>query len=183
MRLKDKTAIVTGAGRGIGKAIAKKFLQEGAKVLICEVVDDRLESAKQDLEQYGEVYAKKVDVTKREQIEDVVSYAKEKMGRIDILANNAGVVSFDPFLEIEDEAWYHTIEINLNGVFLFSQIVAKEMAKQNSGAIINMSSTNGLFGEKELAHYNASKAGVKLLTKTMAMELAEYNIRVNNVCP
>lgn len=183
MKLKNKAAIVTGAGRGIGKAIARKFLQEGATVLICDIFEDRLNEAKSELEKEGEVYAKKVDVTKRNEVEEMVAYAKEKMGRIDILANNAGIARFSPFLEISDKDWNDTINVNLNGVFLCSQIVAKEMVKQKSGSIVNMSSSNGLFGEADLAHYNASKGGVKLLTKTMAIELAPYNIRVNNVCP
>lgn len=183
MRLKSKKAIVTGAGRGIGKAIAKKFLQEGSEVLICDIFEDRLKETKKALQAEGNIHIKKVDVTKRDDVESLVAYAQRVMGRIDILVNNAGVARFESFLDIEDESWRNTLDINLNGVFLCSQIVSREMVKQKSGAIVNMSSSNGLFGEAGLAHYNASKAGVKLLTKTMAIELAPYHIRVNNVCP
>ncbi len=171
MRLEGKSAIVTGAGRGIGKAIARKFLHEGAKVLICDLEPKRLEAAREELAAIGTVQSEVVNVTSREGIERLVDRAKEEFGRIDILANNAGISRND------------TLEINLKGVFLCSQVVAREMKDQGSGGIVNMGSTNGILGEEGLAHYNASKAGVILLTKTMAIELAPYNIRVNSVCP
>ena len=100
-----------------------------------------------------------------------------------MLANNAGISRFEPFLEITDGNWNDTLAINLTGVFLCSQVVAAEMKGQGSGAIVNMGSTNGILGEEGLAHYNASKAGVILLSKTMAIELAPHNVRVNSVCP
>lgn len=183
MRLEGKSAVVTGAGRGIGKAIARKFLQEGASVLICDLDAERLEAARDELAAFGTVHGAVVDVTSREEVEHLVWRAKDEFGRIDILANNAGISRFEPFLEITDKNWNDTLDINLTGVFLCSQVVAGEMKDQESGAIVNMGSTNGLLGEEGLAHYNASKAGVILLTKTMAIELAPYNIRVNSVCP
>lgn len=183
MKLKQKTAIVTGSARGIGKAIAKKFLKEGATVLICDLKEDMLLETYEELKVEGEIYYKEVDVTSRDSVEDLVKYAKKHMGRIDILANNAGIARFAPFIDITDKDWNDTIGVNLNGVFLCSQIVAREMIKQRSGAIVNMSSSNGIMGEDGLAHYNASNAGVKLLSKTLAIELAPYNIRANNVCP
>lgn len=183
MRLEGKSAIVTGAGRGIGKAIAGKFLEEGARVLICDLEPDRLEAAREELATRGTVHSEVVNVTSREEVERLVGRAREEFGRIDVLANNAGISRFEPFLEITDENWNDTLEINLTGVFMCSQIAAREMKDQGSGAIVNMGSTNGLLGEEGLAHYNASKAGVILLTKTMAIELASYNVRVNSVCP
>jgi 3-oxoacyl-[acyl-carrier protein] reductase len=105
------------------------------------------------------------------------------LGRIDVLVNNAGIARFGRFLEITDKDWNDTLAVNLTGVFLCSQAAAKEMKVQGSGAIVNMASTNGILGEPGLAPYNASKAGVVLLSKTMAIELAPYNIRVNSVCP
>jgi len=183
MRLEGKSAIVTGAGRGIGKAIAKRFLHEGAGVLICDLEPERLEAAREELAAIGTVQSEVVNVTSREEVERMVDRAKEEFGRIDILANNAGISRFEPFLEITDENWNDTLAINLTGVFLCSQVVAAEMKNQGSGAIVNMGSTNGILGEEGLAHYNASKAGVILLTKTMAIELAPHNVRVNSVCP
>lgn len=183
MRLEGKSAVVTGAGRGIGKAIARRFLEEGAQVTICDLDEGRLEAAHEELSAIGRVRSEVVDVTSREAVGYLARQAKEAFGRIDVLANNAGISRFEPFLEITDENWNDTLEINLKGVFLCSQVVAAEMKNQESGAIVNMGSTNGILGEEGLAHYNASKAGVILLTKTMAIELAPHNIRVNSVCP
>ena len=183
MRLEGKSAIVTGAGRGIGKAIAKRFLEEGARVMICDLEPERLQAAGEELAAIGTVQSEVVNVTSREEVERLVDRAKEEFGRIDVLANNAGISRFEPFLEITDENWNDTLAINLTGVFLCSQVVANEMKNQGSGAIVNMGSTNGILGEEGLAHYNASKAGVILLTKTMAIELAPRNVRVNSVCP
>ena len=183
MRLEGKSAIVTGAGRGIGKAIARKFLEEGARVMICDLDEDCLGAAHEELSDFGQVRSELVDVTSRGAVEYLAGQAKGAFGRIDVLANNAGISRFEPFLEITDENWNDTLAINLTGVFLCSQVVAAEMRNQASGAIVNMGSTNGILGEEGLAHYNASKAGVILLTKTMAIELAPHNIRVNSVCP
>ena len=183
MRLEGKSAIVTGAGRGIGKAIAAKFLQEGAAVFVCDVDRDRLEDAQAELEAYGTVHGLAADVTVREEVEDLVRRARGALGGIDVLANNAGIARYEPFLEITDKNWNDTLAVNLTGVLLCSQVVAREMLEQGSGAIVNMASTNGILGEPLLAHYNASKAGVVLLSKTMAIELAPHNVRVNSVCP
>ena len=183
MRLQGKAAIVTGAGRGIGKAIAGKFLQEGAEVLICDVDPGRVEEAQRELEAIGSVHGEVADVTSREEVEGLVGRAKGALGRIDVLVNNAGVARYERFLEIADKDWNDTLAVNLTGVFLCSQVAAREMRERGSGAIVNMASTNGILGEPGLAPYNASKAGVVLLSKTMAIELAPHNIRVNSVCP
>jgi 3-oxoacyl-[acyl-carrier protein] reductase len=183
VRLQGKSAVVTGAGRGIGRAIASKFLQEGARVFICDLDRDLLEDAREELAALGTVRGEAVDVRVREEVEDLVSQARAAFGRIDILANNAGISRFEEFLEVTDKNWNDTLAINLTGVFLCSQVVAGGMKDQGSGAIVNMASTNAILGEAGLAHYNASKAGVVLLSKTMAIELAPYNIRVNSVCP
>jgi 3-oxoacyl-[acyl-carrier protein] reductase len=183
MRLQGKSAVVTGAGRGIGRAIARKFLQEGAEVSICNRDSDRLADAQEELSALGTVRSEVVDVTVRNEVEDLVSQTRAASGRIDILANNAGISRFEEFLQSTDKNWTDTLSVNLTGVFICSQVTAREMKEQRSGAIINMASTNGIQGEAGLAHYNASKAGVVLLSKTMAIELAPYNIRVNSVCP
>ena len=151
--------------------------------MICDLDESRLEAAHEELSAIGQVRSEVVNVTSRESIEYLSRQATKAFGRIDVLANNVGISRFEPFLEITDENWDGTLEINLKGVFLCSQVVAAEMKNQESGAIVNMGSTNGILGEEGLAHYNASKAGVILLTKTMAIELAPHNIRVNSVCP
>jgi 3-oxoacyl-[acyl-carrier protein] reductase len=186
LRLEGKSAIITGAGRGIGKAIATKFLREGACVLICDIVPDRIEATARELSQHGEVHWLAGDVTRPRFCDDLVRRAKEAFGELDILVNNAGIALFQPFLEHTQEAWDRTLAVNLTSMFMLGQRVARAMVAQGEkrgGAIVNMASTNGITGEKLLAAYNASKAGVILLTKTMAIELAPYNIRVNCVSP
>jgi 3-oxoacyl-[acyl-carrier protein] reductase len=183
LRLQGKAAIVTGAGRGIGKAIARKFLQEGAEVLICDLDPGRVEDARGELAALGAVHGEVANVASREEVEELVGRARREFGRIDVLVNNAGIALYERFLEITDKDWNDTLAVNLTGVFLCSQVVAREMKERGSGAIVNMASTNGILGEPGLAPYNASKAGVVLLSKTMAIELAPHNIRVNSVCP
>lgn len=184
LRLKGKSAIVTGAGRGIGKAIAQKFLQEGARLLICDIVPDMIVVAASELSQWGEVYGMTGDVSERAFCEALVKQAAEYFGEIDVLVNNAGIVAIEPFLEHSESAWDRVMAVNLKGTFLLGQQVARVLVAQGKGgAIINMGSTNGHVAERESAAYNASKAGVVLLTKTMAAELAPYNIRVNCVSP
>src|SRR5919202_172446 len=147
MRLQGKSAIVTGAGRGIGKAIAKKFLQEGAEVFICDIERGWLQDTQEELAALGTVHSAVVDVTAREKVEEMVNQAGRAFGKIDILANNAGIARFEQFLEIADKDWNDTLAVNLTSVFLCSQIVAREMKNQGSGAIVNMGSTNSILGE------------------------------------
>ena len=183
-RLEGKTAIITGAGRGIGQAIAKKFLLEGARVLICDIVPDRLEHTALELAALGEVHSLVGDVSRADFCDAVVQKALEVFGNINILVNNAGIAVFAPFLELSEDVWDQTLNINLKSMFLLSQRVAREMvARAEGGAIVNMASTNGLLGERDLLAYNASKGGVILLTKTLAIELADHDIRVNCVAP
>jgi 3-oxoacyl-[acyl-carrier protein] reductase len=184
LRLGGKSAIVTGAGRGIGKAIAQKFLVEGARVLICDIVPERLEAAAHDLSAFGTVYAMPGDLTDPAVCEALVERAQQHFGELHVLANNAGVGVVQPFLDHTVEVWDRTLNVNLRAMFVLSQLAARVMvAHGNGGAIVNMASSNGHVGERGLAAYNASKAGVVLLTKTMAIELAPHNIRVNAVSP
>ena len=186
LRLQNKTAIITGAGRGIGKAIATKFLQEGAKILICDVVADRIEKTAQELRTLGlgEVHWLAGDVSDAAFCNALIAKAKEVWGELNVLVNNAGIARFSPFLEHSQEDWDRTIAINLTSMFMLGQRAARMMVAQGKGgAIVNMASTNGHMGEKGLAAYNASKGAVILLTKTMAIELAKQNIRVNCVSP
>src|SRR5258708_6294418 len=184
LRLEGKSAIITGAGRGIGKAIARKFLQEGARILICDIVPDRIAATAKELSQYGEVHSMDGDVSTAAFADEVVKRAQDLFGALNILINNAGIAIIEPFLEHSEESWDRTLAVNLKSMFLLGQKAARVMVAQGQGgAIVNMASTNGHMGERGLAAYNASKGGVVLLTKTMAIELAEYNIRVNCVSP
>lgn len=183
-RLPGKRAVVTGAGRGIGKAIARKFLEEGARVLICDIVPERVTQAVSDLSPLGEIAGLAGDVTDLSFRQALIAQARERFGGLDVLVNNAGVGSFEPFLEHSIATWDRTLQVNLTAVFTLSQLAARLMVEQGTGgAIVNIASTNGHVGERGLAAYNASKAGVVLLTKTMAIELAPYNIRANCVSP
>ncbi len=184
LRLEGKTAIITGSGRGIGRAIAEKFLLEGARVLLCEIAPDRLEQTALELAAFGEVHGLVGDVSRADFCDVIVQKAIEVFGKIDVLVNNAGIAVFSPFLELSEEVWDQTLNVNLKSMFLLSQRVAREMvARGAGGAIVNMASTNGLLGERDLVAYNASKGGVILLTKTLAIELSDHNIRVNCVAP
>ena len=184
LRLENKSAIITGAGRGIGKAIANKFLREGARVLLCDIVADRIEQTANELSALGETHWLAGDVSQPSFCDAVVATAQQAFGGINVLINNAGIAKFEPFLEHTQENWDRTLAINLTSMFMLSQRVARVMVAQGQGgAIVNMASTNGHMGEKGLAAYNASKAGVVLLTQTMAIELALYQIRVNSVAP
>ncbi len=185
--LKGKVALITGARRGMGKADALLLSKMGAKVALadisleeCEIVVDEIKK------QGGEALAIKCDVSNKKEVEGMVKKTVEKFGKLDILVNNAGICQFKPFLEMTEEEWDKTLDINLKGYFLCAQAAAKEMLKQKSGAIVNIASVvmgqmgKGMAG---LAHYSASKGGIAALTKTLALELAQYNIRVNAIAP
>jgi NAD(P)-dependent dehydrogenase (short-subunit alcohol dehydrogenase family) len=184
-RFENQVAIVTGGGRGIGRATAERLAAEGASVAVADIDHepaDRVVEAIRDAG--GEAMALQLDVTSRRQVEQMLAAVLAQYERVDVLANIAGIGFGEPFLEITDENWHKMLDVNLNGVFRCSQVVARHMVEQKiEGRIVNMASTNGLVGEADFAHYNASKFGVVGLTLTMAIELAPYNIRVNSVCP
>ncbi len=186
MRLSGKNAIVTGGAGSIGSAVAERFLEEGANVLIVDVDDKAIDLTVNRLKAKGKlIKGLRADVSDQESVKHVVDYALQVFdgGQIHILANIAGIGPFSKFTEISERDWDRTIDVNLKGTFLMSQEVSKVMIRQGGGVIINMSSTNGILAEEGLAAYNASKAGVILLSKTMALELAKHKIRVNSVCP
>ncbi len=185
MRFNHKVAIVTGGGGEIGRATALRLAREGAIVIVADTNQDQAERVAAEISALnGQAWARHTDVSKRDQVEAMANSTIERYGRIDVLCNIAGIAPPAPFLETSDEDWQATIDVNLKGVFLCSQVVARLMIKQSSGGVIvNMASTNGLVGEVGLVAYNASKFGVVGLTMTAAIELAPYKIRVNAVAP
>jgi NAD(P)-dependent dehydrogenase (short-subunit alcohol dehydrogenase family) len=182
--LKDKGVLISGGSRGIGRASAQRFLEEGARVFFCGVSMDEVAETLAELGSLGIIDGMICDISDETQVEDLIEKAVEFLGRIDILINNAGIAWSEPFLEMSVAHWDRILDVNLRGMFLVARLVARRMAADGKGgAIVNMSSTNGLVGEETYAHYNASKGGVLLLTKTMAVELGQYGVRVNALCP
>jgi 3-oxoacyl-[acyl-carrier protein] reductase len=187
MRLARKVAVITGAAGAIGSAIARRFVVEAASVALLDVDETGAARVAQELIESGagadHAMAMRCDVSSPEDIEAAFARIDERWGRVDIAVANAGIGRGSPFLDIGVPDWQTVMDVNLTGVFLTCQAAARRMVKQGSGVIVTMSSTNGLVGERDLAAYNASKAGVLLLTKTMAIELAQYGIRCNALNP
>jgi 3-oxoacyl-[acyl-carrier protein] reductase len=182
-RFTNKHVIITGAARGIGLEIARQFAREGANVRLLDRREDDLANAVSTLLAAGaEAVAVTVDVTKRADVIAAIE-AADAVAPIDVLVNNAGIAHETGFLNIEEDEWRRIIDVNLTGAFFVAQAVARKMVARRRGAIVHMASKNGLDGESGYAHYNASKAGLILLTKTMALELAPFGVRVNAVCP
>lgn len=178
MKLENKTAIVTGASSGIGKAIAEKFLSEGASVVFSDINDS-------DVSRFGnKAIFVKCDVSKSEEVENLVKACLEKFGKVDIMVNNAGIGSLGDSLTMEDDVWHKTIEINLSSVFYGIRSAGKAMKEKGiKGSIINTTSILGTVGFNGALAYCASKGGVNQLTRTSALDLASLGIRVNAVAP
>ena len=178
--LKDKQVVITGGAGGIGAATAERFLQEGARV----VVLDRDEAACRRIERdLPTLYsALRADVSDPEDIKRAFEVLDGLLNGLDVLINNAGVSIRSPFMDITPQQWRTVLDTNLNGVFYVAQQAARRMLAAGSGVIVNMGSTNGLMGYHYYADYNASKAGVIELTRSMALELAP-TVRVNAICP
>ncbi len=185
MDLAGKVAIVTGAGRGLGWAIAERLARDGARMVIAEI-DRASAQEKADVlrQRKGESLALRVDVSRWPEVQKMVADTVEKFGRIDILVNNAGILG--PALPVADypeDRWDEVIAVNLKGTFLCSKAVLAVMKRQGSGSIVNIASVAGKEGNPNMAPYSASKAGIIALTKTLGKELANTGIRVNAVSP
>lgn len=181
MRLKNRVAIITGAAEGIGKAIAIDFEKEGAKVVIADM---NFEKAQQTATQIGaNAFAVKVNVTKADEVEEMVKAAIAYFGKIDILVNNAGVVRKGWVENLPESVWDEVISTNLKGTFLCSQAVLPEMKKNNYGRIVIISSIAGKQGEAAGSAYCSSKFGQIGFTQALALEVAKHNITVNAICP
>lgn len=180
-----KVALVTGGSRGIGKACALELAKTGYDVVINYVGNEEAANATvSELKTLGaEAYAARFDVTDKEAVEAGVAQVMEKFGKIDVLVNNAGITRDGLFIRMSPENWEAVINTNLNSAFYVSNPVVKIMMKQRSGAIVNMASISGVFGNAGQANYSAAKAGLIGMTKALAKELASRGIRVNAVAP
>lgn len=184
MRLKDKAAIITGSARGIGKATAVKFAQEGAKVVVCDVNFDQVNETVEEIKNMGfEAIGFKMDVTNREEIDAVIAAAVAQFGKLDCIVNNAGITADNTLLKMTEAEWDRVININMKGVYNCAQAAAAVMANQGFGVILNASSVVGIYGNFGQTNYAATKWGVIGMTKTWAKELGKKGIRVNAVAP
>jgi NAD(P)-dependent dehydrogenase (short-subunit alcohol dehydrogenase family) len=187
MKLNNKIAIVTGARRGIGRAIALALAREGANVVVSDISQEDCQKVVDEIKKLGRKgLALKCDVSSSDDVEKMVKRTVAEFGRVDILVNNAGILTFKPFLELTDEDWDKTLNVNLKGQFLCARAAAKVMVKNKWGRIINIASiSSGGCGIAFplIAHYTASKGGVVALTEALALELTPQGVNVNAICP
>lgn len=179
MRLQNKTAVVTGACSGIGKALAEMFLKEGANVVFSDI------NPCEDFEDYGaKALYVKTDVTKSADVDSLIKAAADKFGKLDIMVNNAGIGGLTELVNMPNEEWDKVLAVNLNGVFYGVRAAGKYMKENNiKGSIINMASILGAVGFRNAGAYCAAKGGVNQLTRTAALELAPNSVRVNSIAP
>ena len=186
LSLKGKVAIVTGARRGNGEAIALTLGEAGADVAVCDlVVDDGLaEAVANKVRGFGQrALTVQVDISRKSDVDKMVQKVMDEFGAVDILVNNAGIAHFDPVVDYSEEEWDRMIDINLKGCYLCSQAAGKRMVEQKRGNIVNIASTDAFLFDANNTPYSAAKAGVVMLTRGMAKELASYNMRINAIAP
>ena len=184
MRLKDKVAIVTGAARGIGRATAERLIEEGAKILICDIDEAQLMRTAAELGGEDRVLAQLVDVVNKGHVEQLVEKAVQHFGRLDIMVNNAGIAPVVDFLDVTEEMLSRVLDVNLKGAFYGTQAAGRQMIKQgDGGVIINMSSINSGLANPNVAPYAISKGGMNQVTSTAAVAFAPHGIRVVGVGP
>jgi NAD(P)-dependent dehydrogenase (short-subunit alcohol dehydrogenase family) len=184
MKLKGKTAIVTGSQRGIGEAIAIELAKEGANIVVSDINLVNCQKVAKNIEKLGvKAIGVKCDVTKRASVNAMIKKTMSVFKRVDILVNNAGVVVQKPFVDFTDKDWDFTFDVNMKGVFYCSQAVAKHMITQKSGKIINIASIAGLVGFANSSAYCATKGGVVNFTRELSLELAPVGINVNCIAP
>ena len=184
MRLKDKVAIVTGAARGIGRATAERLIEEGAKILICDIDEAQLTRTAAELGGEERVLAQLVDVVNKGHVEQLVEKAVQHFGRLDIMVNNAGIAPVVHFLDVTEEMLSRVLDVNLKGAFYGTQAAGRQMIKQgDGGVIINMSSINSGLANPNVAPYAISKGGMNQVTSTAAVAFAPHGIRVVGVGP
>ena len=188
MALDGRTAIVTGGSSGIGKAVARRFLDDGARVVIADIDEDRGEEVAEALSEYGEIRFIACDVGERLDVHNLVASTLDAFSDIDILVSNAGIVHKARFLDLSEDDFDRVMRVNIKGPFLCGQAVAKHMVERVEegdapGTIVNMSSINAVFGLPDQIPYTVSKGGLAQLTKAMAIALAPHGIRVNAVGP
>jgi 3-oxoacyl-[acyl-carrier protein] reductase len=182
--LAGQAAIVTGAGQGIGRAIALRFAQEGADVGVLDVNEKTAESVATDIRELGRrAVVAPADVSDPGAVHAAVQNVVAELGRLDVLVNNAGIETRAAFLDITPEEWRRQLDVNLSGTFFCAQAAAREMAKRGYGRIVNISSVAGLIGPIDLAAYGAAKAGIVGLTRAASLDLADFGITVNAIAP
>jgi 3-oxoacyl-[acyl-carrier protein] reductase len=182
-RLADLVAIVTGAGQGIGAAIAERLAEEGARVVLADINEDDVQRTAGDLKNRNfDVFVSVVDVTRKDQVNDLVDKAKANFGKVDVLVNNAGIIRDGFAANLSEQDWDEVLDVNLKGAFLCCQSVFPVMKEQLGGNIVNIASRSWL-GNIGQANYSASKGGLVSLTRTLALEFARYHINVNAVAP
>ena len=183
-RLKDRVAIVSGGGRGLGEATSQRYAKEGAIVIVADLDIEPAECVAKEFQDHGgKATAVALDVTSRDAVENVVSSSVSEHGRLDVMVTFAGVALFGPALDCTDEVWQRQFDVNVTGTFYCAQIAARQMVKQNSGRIITVSSIMGQRSGDSRMSYGTTKGAVIALTKQMSGEIAPYGVQINSIAP